>query len=640
MKKAIKVTNKFISTIWAFSSINSSSESGSFVLSDVVVDGYSLPWSNTADVEWQKWIYFLLVDYGTITEEWFRIYRTDLTTKTVYFDKRWGPNWKQLHYSNATVQLNDVAEAVNYMSSNIDTFGLVEYITGSSPQAVKVSGGYPMYNLIWMTSVVNVADTNFVVGVNLPDNAINYIVFDFNSGLFAAKTAADLSGQTFYWSVIASVVTAWWAISTIVDYRWSAMWLAVDKNTFQFTSGALTIKDNSLSASKLTSSWATSWQFLMWNGSAWVPSNGMAASSSALKTSWADVNVWSSAPPTTGMVLVATSATTATWQNQSINTENVTNESQVNPSTDYVLIHDTSENAMNKTLISDLLDLRFWKWSDWDVTISTSVTLVRDMHYNNLTIASWWILNPNWYKIFCTWVFMLQSWWIIRRNWNNGWDWWYNTPWTGWAALNSWTINWETWPAWAGWTWNAWWWNWINANPSYQTATAANWWQWYPWWTWWTSTQWNLYNIMPKSLDVFIWLMYQPFWFTTNSTTYKSSWTAWWWAWSQQWSWNYRWWGGGWGNGWVVFICARQIIIQWLIELKWWNWWLAWGSTWGMAASWWGWWSWWTLITASKSYNNTGTITLTWWAWGWANWWSWPWSNWATWLHINITLYE
>lgn len=45
MRKAVKVTNKFLSTIGAFSSINSSDESGSFTITDTSVDGYSLPGS-------------------------------------------------------------------------------------------------------------------------------------------------------------------------------------------------------------------------------------------------------------------------------------------------------------------------------------------------------------------------------------------------------------------------------------------------------------------------------------------------------------------------------------------------------------------------------------------------------------------
>jgi hypothetical protein len=42
----------------------------------------------------------------------------------------------------------------------------------------------------------------------------------------------------------------------------------------------------------------------------------------------------------------------------------------------------------------------FGSWSDWDVTIAGTVTLTRDMFYNNLVIPSGQTLNPNGYRFF------------------------------------------------------------------------------------------------------------------------------------------------------------------------------------------------------------------------------------------------
>lgn len=320
----------------------------------------------------------------------------------------------------------------------------------------------------------------------------------------------------------------------------------------------------------------------------------------------------------------------------SVNVTWLTENTSVNIAKTVFLAYNEISWNNEKIRGTNLLSVQFWDWSDWDVTISTSVTLVRDMYYNNLTIASGWILNPNWYRIYCTWTFTIASGWILRRNWNNWTDWAYNAQWIGWAALNAWSINWETWAAWNGGTWSIAWSPWISANPSYQSNPWANWGTAaYAWWVWWTSTQWYQYNWFydPKNfifLNLFPWI---PFAFSNSS--YKSSWTAWGGCWSQTWSSNYRWWGGGGGNGWCMAIFARVFINQWTIEAKWGNGGLAWGST-------WGWYAWgggggngWTLITVTKSYTSTWTINLAWWSGGWANWGT-AWANWYTWLHINI----
>lgn len=428
MRKAVKVTNKFLSTIGAFSSINSSDESGSFTITDTSVDGYSLPGSTAWDLEWQKGIYFLLVDYGTIAEEWFRIYRTDLTNKVVYFDKRGGPNGKQIHYANASIQINDVAEAVNMLSENIDNFGFVEYVNGSSPKAVKVYWGYPLYNLVGFTSVSNVADTQLAIGTWLTDNADNYIVFDFNSGAFSSKTAADLSGQTFYGSVVAKVVCAGGNISSVTDYRGYSMGLAVNKDVFQFTSGALTLKDNAVNISKIASSGASNGQYLMFNGSAWVPSGGMAPSTSALKTTWADVVVSSSAPPTAGQVLKATSATNAVWSDVTVDI-NALSGATVDFNADSILWYDASAGANKKFSPIDLAQahietyttaeninagdvVRKWLWVTsyvetsyiWSYTTSTNVATST----SNRKFGSTFSLEKDWIREIK--IYMYKQW--------------------------------------------------------------------------------------------------------------------------------------------------------------------------------------------------------------------------------------
>ena len=137
MKSKFQVSNRYLSAIANGSSIDSSSETGDFVVNAITVDGYTLPGAAAADTEGQKKVYFLLVDYNTANEEIFRIYRTDLTNKTLYFDKRFSyPNGKKTHGAGSSVQLNDVAEFVNALSENVDTFGHCEKVNGASPAAV------------------------------------------------------------------------------------------------------------------------------------------------------------------------------------------------------------------------------------------------------------------------------------------------------------------------------------------------------------------------------------------------------------------------------------------------------------------------------------------------------------------------
>lgn len=330
----------------------------------------------------------------------------------------------------------------------------------------------------------------------------------------------------------------------------------------------------------------------------------------------------------------------------SVDINGLTENASVNIKKTYYMTYNQISWQNEKVNWTKLLAVEFFDWSDWDVTISTSVTLVRDMYYNNLTIASWGILDPNWFKIFCTWTFTIASWGIVRRNgnnWGNGSSYPWN-PWAGWAALNQWSINWESWAAWSGGGSASPGWSWISVNPSYQSLPWANWWYSNNWsiagWTWWTSTQWWVYNFFYSPITYIANRLFPAFWWTPNSTPFKSSWTAGGGAWWNQWSWNTTAGGWGWGNGWVIAIFARIFVNGWTIEAKWGNGW-AWGwPTWAWIASGGGgWWNWWTLITITKSYTSTGTVNLSWGS-GWASWGSgWQaWANWSTWLHINISI--
>jgi len=285
----------------------------------------------------------------------------------------------------------------------------------------------------------------------------------------------------------------------------------------------------------------------------------------------------------------------------------------------------------------------FGNWSDWDVTITTNVTLTRDMMYRNLTITSPWVLDTNWYKVYVKNTF---SWnWTINRDWNAwaNWSWFWAASviywWAWWAALNQWTLNAEVW-------WAAWWatsvgWAWTSANPSYTTFNWAAWWvgwgrYWsWAWWAGWTATRWPLYATYYNLAAILSWL--NPASAATPATQYIAS--AWaWWGW-----WDYTpdaWagWGWGWGNGWMIWIAAQIFNFTWTISALWWNgWWSLWDWGWG-----WGW-NWWLLYLIWRTFTATWTHTLTWWTW-WVvsgiSWYPapWNWANWANWITIQITI--
>ncbi len=305
---------------------------------------------------------------------------------------------------------------------------------------------------------------------------------------------------------------------------------------------------------------------------------------------------------------------------------------------------------------SFLLYYSKWDGSDWDVTISWTETLYRDMYYNNLTVPSTTTLITNWYSICVKWTLLNQ--WTISYNGNNWTSASLYTWGTWWAALNVWTIwvnywgknwgNWGIWPSTTHINWLAW----DNSNPSYSNTNAVAWasgWD-FLWgllnngWAAWTATRWvnyNQYLNIAQSLSQFS----MPT--RVYNTTYNwlpSSW----WAGGGQHNWNLTaWWGGG-GNGgnwWTIVIHCSTYIGAGVIESKGWtggnwanwqnNWW--WVGAWG-GGGWSGWSGWVIFFTYTSGVSPTTTVTggaggtpgaNSWFAGALAQAWF-TWSNWTT----------
>lgn len=85
---------------------------------------------------------------------------------------------------------------------------------------------------------------------------------------------------------------------------------------------------------------------------------------------------------------------------------------------DAFMVYDATALVNKKTKKGKLYAMNFGNGSDGDVTITTTVTLARDMFYNNLTINSPGVLDPNGYRVYVRGTLSGNG--TIRRNGNNG----------------------------------------------------------------------------------------------------------------------------------------------------------------------------------------------------------------------------
>lgn len=291
---------------------------------------------------------------------------------------------------------------------------------------------------------------------------------------------------------------------------------------------------------------------------------------------------------------------------------------------DKLIISDSQDSGVNKkVLLSNLISKYFGDWSDWNVTVSTNITLTRDMQYVSLTVTWSWIINTNWYLIYYTSSLVNDG--IIRDIWWDGWNWlnpsW--SYWTWWPAWSGWWLYKKSWGTWASWSWIG------GGTPTLSTywitLVAWNWWT--GWWGAWGGWSWS--NTTNR-VQAITW---------SEAIIFKlQRWTLFWDAGGGGWSWNGIWWfytwggWGGWGNGWYVWLYGNTIP-TWSgsLSVAWWSWW-AWGwwqSTWGGWGGWGGW-SWWVIDIPIWTTMTTNVLWWTWWLW-WTTWTSNPWSNWTSW---------
>lgn len=275
-------------------------------------------------------------------------------------------------------------------------------------------------------------------------------------------------------------------------------------------------------------------------------------------------------------------------------------------------------NVASNVAFSTLYNV-FWDGSDGNVTINSSTTtLTRDMYYNNLTVTSPGVLNPNGYKVYVKGTLSGNG--TIRRNWNNGGN--GNIGYgvaggVGGAALNAGSLNADLWGA-----------NWgvstntgaggigTSANPSYTLINGTK--------GWnsnagpqggvgWTSTRWSLYNLIESYHT--LWNFFHPASFALVTNQYKGP-SA-----SGGGGWNgtpnVGWSGGGaGGNGGMIWISALLMNFTWVMESKggnWGNWVESSGYAGGGGSGGQGW----VVYLISVTFTSIGTQTLTAWT-GWS----------------------
>lgn len=194
MKSNFQAVDWFVTTIKAASSIPATGTSGSFSVTSKSVNGETL-----ADGDY--FFYVTIKGEDSTKREIFRIWR--VAGDVLYFDRRRSPVGMFLHAAGESVQVNDVAEAINLAFETIDDFGKTEDNGGL---AVKISGGK-----------VQIGTTSYTVStttLTLADNSSLSVVFDTSDRTF--KSTATVGANHI---IVATVTTSGGDISVLTDMR-------------------------------------------------------------------------------------------------------------------------------------------------------------------------------------------------------------------------------------------------------------------------------------------------------------------------------------------------------------------------------------------------------------------------------------
>lgn len=370
---------------------------------------------------------------------------------------------------------------------------------------------------------------------------------------------------------------------------------------------------------------------------------------------------------TAGQVLTAVNGTTTPiWSSPNVDINGLTAKSAPKRA-DKAIIADSDASFVNKNItlwaIESVMSY-YGDGSDDDVTISGTVTLTRDMYYNNLTLSDGSILKTNWFKIYVNWT-LSRPWtgYIDVSGWN-GWAWadgWNYTPsagnaWSaGVAAYTAWTLpvpfSWKPWDYNSAGTWNN------NGTSTSRWLIYVNW---TTSWFWWDSTEswpttkfgragvwWGSFTASTNTLHS-IQQVYHLLDITSSVQVCELAPSSAWWESAQtSFCWNGGW---SWANWGAIYAAIRTINIAWATAVfrakggNGWN-----GGNWGIYSSTYRWggggggsgWqgglviiiTWYTNVTLSSFIDVSGWTAGAWWIKNAGNntlyatdWW--PWSAW------------
>lgn len=218
MRNRLKNINFYLTSLDIWSSIDSLVDSGTFVVKDTTVNWFSLTNGNQ--------IFFVIVDADqTLKREIFRITNVNISTRTLTFDKRISPNWKQSHSANALVQINDFAELFNYLSLHLDDVWYTEVVTWRD---VKIAWWILRYG----ASNVSIVDSTFTMN----PNTTNYIILDFADWI--VKVVTSLTGMQYF--LFATAVANGTDVISLTDNRATFVWFDTSLVTPSITVGNTT----------------------------------------------------------------------------------------------------------------------------------------------------------------------------------------------------------------------------------------------------------------------------------------------------------------------------------------------------------------------------------------------------------------
>lgn len=380
---------------------------------------------------------------------------------------------------------------------------------------------------------------------------------------------------------------------------------------------------------------------------------------------------------TSGQVLTSVNGTTTPiWASPAVDIVSLTAKA-IPKRADKTIIADSEASFVNKNITLGSIESvmsYFGDGSDWNVTISGTVTLTRDMFYNNLTLSDWSILKTNGYKIFVNGT-LSRPWtgYIDVSGWN-GWNWVDGGNYTpssgnawsaGVAAYTVWTLpvplSWKPWDYNSADTWN---------NNGASTSRWLIYVNWTTSWFWWDSTEswpttklgragvwWGSFTASTNTLHS-IQQVYHLLDIASSVQICELAPSSSWWESAQtSFCWNGGW---SWANWGAIYAAIRTIDIAWATAVfrakggNGWN-----GGNWGAYPSTYRWggggggsgWqggiviiiTWYTNVTLSSFIDVSGWALWNWWikspynntlyATDW-----WPWSAWNLWRIVIYNL--